>query len=87
VFEFFHGEVPEGLVINHKDGDKTNNRISNLEAVTPYENAVHGRGTTLSQADVVAIRSSEEKQDTLAMMYGVSQATISDIKRRKTHNG
>jgi hypothetical protein len=29
------------LQINHKDGDKTNNHISNLEMVTASENALH----------------------------------------------
>lgn len=87
VYEFFKGKVPEGLVVNHKDGDKTNNRITNLEAVTQYENCVHGRGTTLSRAQAEEIRASKEKQATLAMKYGVHQTTISNIKRRKTHNG
>ena len=30
------------LQINHIDGDKTNNHISNLEMVTASENALHG---------------------------------------------
>lgn len=33
-YELVHGEIPEGLEIDHKDRDKTNNRISNLRAVT-----------------------------------------------------
>lgn len=41
VYEAFIGLVPDGLHINHKDGVKTNNNISNLEVVTPRENTIH----------------------------------------------
>lgn len=37
----FHGERPEGCVINHIDGDKMNNAASNLEYVSRKENAAH----------------------------------------------
>ncbi len=33
--------VPEGLEINHKDGDPTNNDPENLEVVTRQENMLH----------------------------------------------
>lgn len=33
VWEFYNGEIPEGYQIHHKDKDKSNNDISNLEAV------------------------------------------------------
>lgn len=37
VWEDFYGEIPEGMQIHHKDFDKTNNDISNLQLVTPLE--------------------------------------------------
>lgn len=35
------GAIPDGIEINHKDGDKRNNRLDNLEAVTPSQNVRH----------------------------------------------
>lgn len=32
----------DGLVVNHKDGDNTNNHFTNLEWVTPSENVKDG---------------------------------------------
>jgi len=41
VMEVWHGNRPEGLVINHKDGVKTNNKNENLEYVTISRNTKH----------------------------------------------
>lgn len=37
----FVGQRPDRLDINHKDGDRTNNALSNLEYVTRSENHIH----------------------------------------------
>lgn len=39
--EQFIGAVPDGYVINHKDGDKHNNSCENLEVITNAENIRH----------------------------------------------
>lgn len=43
VWETFRGPVPDGLTINHIDGDKTNNRLDNLELATHQEQDTHAR--------------------------------------------
>ena len=40
--------------------------------------------TSLTDDDVRAIRLSQEKQKVIAQIYGVTQTTVSDIKRRKS---
>ena len=41
VMQSFVSPCPEGNEVNHKDGNKTNNRLDNLEYVTPSENILH----------------------------------------------
>jgi len=44
----FIGEIKTGYVINHKDGDKSNNNLSNLEIVTYSQNSKHAFDNKLS---------------------------------------
>lgn len=43
MWEAFNGAIPEGMQINHINGDKTDNRLENLELCTPQENHLHMR--------------------------------------------
>lgn len=38
VWELFNGSIPDGLCIDHIDGDTSNNKIENLRLVTHKEN-------------------------------------------------
>jgi len=43
VAETWIGPIPPKLTVNHKDGNKKNNHVDNLEIVTQAENNRHGR--------------------------------------------
>jgi len=39
IWQMFHGEIPEGFVVDHEDGNSANNKIDNLRLVTQFVNS------------------------------------------------
>lgn len=83
-----------GLQVNHKNGIRKDNRVGNLEYVTPAENQIHarwqlGKWRPLKlTADMVrelrARYAAGETQVALAKCFGVCQASVSEIINRDT---
>lgn len=42
VYEAFNGKVPYGMQVNHIDEDRHNNKLTNLNLLTPEENTNYG---------------------------------------------
>lgn len=98
----FLGPRPDGAVINHIDGDKCNNRATNLEYVTLSENALHStrvlgkkRGSShnmvrYDEATILEVRrlyaTGEWALIELAHRFGISKGHVRQIVQRKNWN-
>ena len=81
VWEFFKGPIPEGMTLDHKDGDKTNNRINNLQLMSGGENSRKGN-RKLSDEKILELHSliGSVEGNTIARQFGVSPQMVSNIK-------
>ena len=93
VAEAFIGLRPDGYEVNHRNGNKTDNRPSNLQYVTPSENIRHsidvlGNGPAkLSDDQVLQIRRLLKTGVTMkeiGHIFGVTSSTIRAISIGKT---
>lgn len=93
----FLGQPAAGQIVNHRNGDRQNNRVENLEWTSSSGNVQHSYDIGLSDARgerngaakltneaVLAIRASSERAPTLAARLGVSRSTVRAIRARRT---
>lgn len=76
VFEAFKYPIPDGMTINHKDGDKQNNCLANLECVTMRDNNIHAYKTGLRVQPIGVIRNR-------GSLNGNSRLTEDKVRRIK----
>lgn len=82
----------DGMQVNHKDGDKSNNHVSNLEYLSASQNVKHAidsglKGRMKVSGDIVhEIKNLANQNITnvkIAQMYGISDSYVSMIKNNK----
>lgn len=76
VWRVFHGPIPLGLTINHRNGDRADNRLINLELATYAEQSRHmihvlKHGHVLNQ---------NGEANSMAKLY---RAAVREIRRRR----
>ncbi len=85
-------EIPDGLVLDHRDRDKTNNALSNLRLVTQADNAANrrsysGSGNPAAQiTETIASEIREKHRDLrsyskVAALFSVSRSLVAQIVR------
>ena len=52
VYEAFNGTIPENMEINHKDYNRTNNNINNLELLVHKDNVRYSKNIPVIQYDL-----------------------------------
>lgn len=84
VWQYFNGPIPKGLQINHIDGNKLNNKLSNLELISQEQNLHHAMDMGLHNWGRQKIRCIEinivfNSQTEAAKMLGLHQANIHKV--------
>lgn len=100
VAKAFIGIPEKNLQVNHKDCNKLNNKISNLEYLTPKENTNHSirnglspfgsnhKNSKINEKDVIKIREIYSRgditQQRISEKFGLSRSSIGNILKNKT---
>lgn len=93
---FLENNCPDNKIeVNHKDGNKSNNTLHNLEWCSSSENnfhktrvlkknigSLHGRAKLIEE-EVIKIRTSDKSSKELSYMFNISKDMINRIRTRK----
>lgn len=94
--ETYIGPIPEGYVVNHKNGNRLDNRIENIEIVSPRDNMAHAsrhnlykQGENFYRAKHTAVEIAKacallqkgySNKEVVERIPGISAKTVCDIK-------
>lgn len=78
IYETFIGKVPKGMHINHKDEDKSNNAIWNLNLLTPKENDEWG--TRLERIVETRTKNKRSNGRKEVLQYSIDGVLLNEFK-------
>lgn len=84
VAEAFLGTRPNNMVVNHKDGNKKNNNIENLEYVTSSENNIHALRNGLRHPAAMRGKSPRGESHYRAK---ITEETVKEVLRLRKEKG
>jgi hypothetical protein len=81
IWEFFKGPIPPKMTVDHIDGDKTNNKINNLQLLSRGENSRKGN-RILKDEDLLELLKDLPLLTgrEISKKYNISPQTVSNIR-------
>ena len=86
VSDAFIGDRPDGHQVNHIDGDKTNNRLENLEFVSNKENSWHA-ARVISEHSHVVVHGERMSIPEAIHRYGAVKISSNTVRCRISKHG
>lgn len=90
----FLGKQKPGIIVNHKDGNKSNNSLNNLEYISQRENVAHAqrliKGMVYlddeSITGILLLRNDGVPLQDIADEYNIPYHVVRDLVQGKTYN-
>ena len=87
VWSAFNGPIPEGMQVNHINEDKTDNRLENLNLMSPKENNNWGTRIQRAKKGISEALSKKVEQYALDGTYIRTWISLMNIERELGHLG